>query len=173
MIIGCDRAKRRAAVTVAAATVFICAVALSFQPAFAQSAPSQGGSQPVTTPKKAPPKAAAPARSDDAGGAAPAGRSRLDVLEQQMIDMQVAIGTLESFGRGGGGGSAAGRSAAAGIDSGRVDALETQVRALSAQVEQLQRQLQQPVLVDHAAAIHFIKRCSMCNRIREIGRAHV
>lgn len=143
MIMGGDRAARGAVATVALAATVVCAIVFPLQTAHAQSAPSQGASQSSASSKKASSKAATSARSDDAGGAASGGRSRLDVLEQQMIDMQVAIGTLESFGRGGSGGAVAGRSAAAGIDSGRVDALETQVRALSAQVEQLQRQLQQ------------------------------
>ncbi len=119
----------------------IAALAAVIEPTYAQQQVAQ------TAPKKsAPPAKAAP--SEPAQKAAePAGRSRLDMLEQQLVDMQVAIGTLESLSRGGGqatGNAAApARGVAAGIEQGRVDALETQVRALAAQVDQLSQQIRQ------------------------------
>jgi tol-pal system protein YbgF len=72
-------------------------------------------------------------------------RSRLDQLEEQVIDLQVAIGTLESLAKAPGasaGGAQAGgfRTAptvAAGGDPARVESLEVQVRALVSQLERL------------------------------------
>lgn len=99
---------------------------------------------PVKGEAKADKKAAA------AGGGAgiPSGsesarlRERVDQLEGQIVDMQVVIGTLESLARTGGGAAPAPvRSEASGgmaaSDSARLDTLETQIRALTAQVEQL------------------------------------
>jgi tol-pal system protein YbgF len=74
-------------------------------------------------------------------------KSRVDQLEEQLADMQVMIGTLESLGRGGaaspvqGGRPAAG--AGGGVDQARIDSLETQIRALTAQLEQLSGQVRQ------------------------------
>lgn len=82
-------------------------------------------------------------------------QKRVQQLEQQLVDMQVVIGTLESLagasaGSGaaatpptsggvyGGGGNAYGGG---GVDSGRLDSMETQIRALSAQMEQLSRDI--------------------------------
>ncbi|MEQ1647868.1 MAG: tol-pal system protein YbgF [Hyphomicrobiaceae bacterium] len=126
---------------------------LAPRPAAAQQA-GQPAPQQIAqaTPQSTPKKAATPKQPASAPGTtaekAPenVGRSRLDQLEQQMVDMQVAIGTLESLGRGGnnaGGNATPSRGVAAGIESGRVDALETQVRALAAQVDQLQQQIRQ------------------------------
>lgn len=100
------------------------------------------------------PSAQAPAaKSAPAREAAPAGdsalRQRIEQLEEQIVDMQVVIGTLESLARGatapppsGGGrpgpGPAAAMSAA---DAGRLDSMETQIRALAAQLEQMQEQM--------------------------------
>jgi tol-pal system protein YbgF len=68
-------------------------------------------------------------------------RRRVQQLEEQLVDLQVVIGTLESLARSGGA-SPAPRVVApvggGGADAGRIDALETQVRALSSQIEQLQ-----------------------------------
>lgn len=78
-------------------------------------------------------------------------RARMEQLEEQLVDLQVTIGTLESLARttgmatapatvrapasyGSGGGDAGGLS-------GRVDGLEIQMRALVAQVEQLTDQV--------------------------------
>jgi tol-pal system protein YbgF len=66
----------------------------------------------------------------------------VEQLEEQFVDLQVIVGTLESLARGsiapppdgrGGSGSAA--------DAGRLDAIETQIRALAAQMENLQEQV--------------------------------
>jgi tol-pal system protein YbgF len=68
---------------------------------------------------------------------------RVEQLEEQLVDLQVVIGTLESLARGG---AAASPSPAAGLalsaaDAGRLDALETQIRALAAQLESVQEQV--------------------------------
>jgi tol-pal system protein YbgF len=94
--------------------------------------------------RPAPAKATAPAKD---GGDAQL-RGRVDQLEEQLSDMQVAIGTLESLGRGGNaGGGAAPRggpiAAGGGVDQARLDSLETQIRALSSQFEQLAAQVRQ------------------------------
>lgn len=89
-------------------------------------------------PGKASPAAAA------AGGGDAALKARVEALEEQLVDMQVVVGTLESLtksGGGGGGAAAAPFPSAGGADGARIDSLETQVRALSAQVQQLSDQL--------------------------------
>ena len=77
-------------------------------------------------------------------------RQRIEQLEEQLADMQVLIGTLESLGRGSSASSASetfrGPSAASqggGVDGARVDSLETQMRAMSDQIEQLSAQVRQ------------------------------
>jgi tol-pal system protein YbgF len=77
------------------------------------------------------------------GGAELSLQRRVEQLEEQFVDMQVIVGTLESLARGGiappsdprGGGSGGG------ADAGRLDAIETQIRALAAQMENLQEQI--------------------------------
>lgn len=69
--------------------------------------------------------------------------ARIQSLEEQLVDMQVVVGTLESLAKSGtantggyrptGGGSAA--------DAGRIDALENQIRALSGELQQLNGQV--------------------------------
>ncbi len=61
-------------------------------------------------------------------------RKRVEQLEEQIVDMQVVIGTLESLARSGGGAAPA---RAAGAEVGRVTALEAQVRALQAKIDQI------------------------------------
>jgi tol-pal system protein YbgF len=79
-------------------------------------------------------------------GADSALRQRVEQLEEQLVDMQVVVGTLESLSRGGSGAAAA-ASPSGNVSSGfggadpRVDGLETQVRALAAQIEQLTTQV--------------------------------
>jgi tol-pal system protein YbgF len=76
-------------------------------------------------------------------------RQRIEQLEEQLVDMQVVIGTLESLARGAaapapqaGGRQVPGPSAAIGAaDAGRLDSIETQIRALAAQLEHLQEQV--------------------------------
>jgi tol-pal system protein YbgF len=82
---------------------------------------------------------AAAAPSTDAGL-----KSRVEALEEQLVDMQVVVGTLESLAKNGGSAPAPFPStgaAAGGADSARVEGLETQVRALSTQVQQLSDQV--------------------------------
>jgi tol-pal system protein YbgF len=68
-------------------------------------------------------------------------RRRVQQLEEQLVDMQVVIGTLESLARSGGA-SPAPRVVApvggGGADNARIEALETQIRALASQIEQVQ-----------------------------------
>jgi tol-pal system protein YbgF len=71
----------------------------------------------------------------------------VEQLEEQLVDLQVVIGTLESLARGTTAPVAGGRqpgSAGAAIsaaDAGRLDSIETQIRALAAQLEQVQEQV--------------------------------
>ncbi len=106
-------------------------------PAFAQSPQKQAPpGQARAQPKESAAQAAPPA-----GDAAL--KQRVEQLEEQLVDMQVVVGTLESLARNGA--SAAprkeGDSGGDGADSMRVDALETQVRAMAAQIEQLSQQV--------------------------------
>jgi tol-pal system protein YbgF len=70
-------------------------------------------------------------------------KARVESLEEQLVDMQVLVGTLESLARQGGGASAATARAGAGggADAGRVESLESQVRTLSLQVQALSDQV--------------------------------
>ena len=134
-----------------------CALSL---PAAAQSLPppgsgDRGGQPPASRPpapvaQKAPSAPAkAPAVTGKSTGDAPGGgsegqlRQRVEQLEEQLVDLQVAIGTLESLGRAGPGGPPRGASTASfgGPEAGRIAALETQVQALTAQVEQMSDQM--------------------------------
>jgi tol-pal system protein YbgF len=89
-------------------------------------------------------KGEAKGRSDTGrggGGESAQLRDRVNQLEGQIVDLQVVIGTLESLARTGGAAPAPVRSEAgggmAGNDRARLDSIETQIRALTAQVEQL------------------------------------
>jgi tol-pal system protein YbgF len=71
---------------------------------------------------------------------------RVEQLEEQLVDLQVMIGTLESLARGGAPAAAGPRgpgvsAAVNAADAGRLDAIETQIRALAAQLESLQDQV--------------------------------
>lgn len=98
----------------------------------AQAAPPQAKTKAAAAP------AAAATATDDS-----ALKRRVEQLEEQLVDMQVTVGTLESLARGGAGAAPAadGGSSGGGVDSVRLDGLETQVRALAAQVQQLTEQL--------------------------------
>ena len=108
--------------------------------------------QPAQSPAQAQPKAP-PAKSQPAQGQAakPAGgdqalRQRIEALEEQLVDMQVVVGTLESLARSGAAASASSTGGAAagggsGIDTARLSGLETQVRNLTQQVQQLSDQV--------------------------------
>ena len=122
---------------------------LAQQPAW----PSDPAARPSVPPKASPPpKAAAkttPAKAapkeEAAGGKATDGqlRQRVEQLEEQLADMQVTMGTLESLGKSGGAAGGAPVRGGGGIDQARVDSLETQIRALTDKVEQLSGQLRQ------------------------------
>jgi tol-pal system protein YbgF len=105
--------------------------------------------RPFPAPKATvpPPPATAPAPTGASSSEAALQR-RIEQLEEQLVDMQVVIGTLESMSRGGGAPTgavprmpAAPSSAVAAADAGRLDALETQISALASQIEQLQGQM--------------------------------
>jgi tol-pal system protein YbgF len=101
------------------------------------------------------------ARAPKGGGAvaaAPADaalKARVDGLEEQLVDMQVVVGTLESLTKNGGGSGAAAPfpSAGSGADTARIDSLETQVRALTAQVQQLTDQIRAQGGVQRQASV--------------------
>lgn len=86
-------------------------------------------------------QAKTPKGAASGGGDASGLRERVEQLEGQLVDLQVVIGTLESLARTGGVAAAPVRSEAAGgvaaTDRARLDSMETQIRALTAQVEQL------------------------------------
>ncbi len=114
----------------------------------AQAAPAKpgapGGTPAASQQKRAPAKG----QGEAAGGASTASgdaglRQRVEALEEQLVDLQVVIGTLESLAKAGGGGNAAAAAPAwrsnggSGADTARLDGVETQIRALTAQIEQL------------------------------------
>lgn len=68
-------------------------------------------------------------------------KSRVESLEEQLVDMQVVVGTLESMSKSAGGAAPAFAASAPGGGDGRVEALERQIQALTAQVEQLSDQV--------------------------------
>ncbi len=85
------------------------------------------------------------ARTADNSGNAVLQR-RVEQLEEQLVDMQVTIGTLESLARSGGGRAAAPVAAAGGYgasDAARIEGMETQIRALSSEVQRLTSQVRQ------------------------------
>lgn len=98
-----------------------------------QQPPASRPPQPKATPKSAP--SGAPASDAQL-------RQRVEQLEEQLVDMQVLVGTLESLARSGGGAPRAGGSSGA-SEAARIDALETQVRAMTSQIEQLSQQARQ------------------------------
>jgi tol-pal system protein YbgF len=106
----------------------------------ATAAQAQQQPQPRIQPKAA-------AKSAPAGTPAAEAqlRQRVEQLEEQLVDMQVLVGTLESLARGGGGGAAAPRTGGVtgASETARIDALETQVRAMTMQIEELSRALRQ------------------------------
>ncbi len=120
-----------------------------------QPAPAYSPARPTgQAAAKAAPKAAAKSEAPAASAAPAPGegglRNRVEQLEEQLVEMQVAVGTLDSLAKGGGSSSSGvyrggGQDAAAGGggDPGRVAALETQVRALATQVDQLTQQIRQ------------------------------
>ena len=118
----------------AGAALAAACVALSAAHAFAQSPDAA----------KATAKADGKAQAAAAAGSGDSSlKSRVESLEEQLVDMQVVVGTLESLAKQGGGSAqpAFRNSSGGGVDVVRVDALENQVRALSGQVQQLSDQV--------------------------------
>ena len=134
------------------------------EPGFAQPVPQDGdaadpaltqvtpqplppvGTGPGTAPTAPTSPTTSPGTKTGSGGDA-ALKQRVEQLEEQLVDMQVLVGTLESLARGGAPVSQPANSDAAPSGYGttadpRVDGLETQVRALAAQIEQLTAQVQ-------------------------------
>ncbi|MCB1521816.1 MAG: tol-pal system protein YbgF [Hyphomicrobiaceae bacterium] len=91
-------------------------------------------------------QATAKTRGGDGGQGVGGGLQRhVEQLEEQLVDMQVTIGTLESLARSGGGGRASGGSVGgAGFgpsEAARLEGMETQIRALTAEVQRLTGQM--------------------------------
>jgi tol-pal system protein YbgF len=116
-------------------------------------------------PQQGPPAAqSVPRAGDDAAALS----KRVEQLEEQLVDMQVVVGTLQSLARSGAGRSAApaARNSASsyyrGAETGRLDALETQIRALAAQMQQITQQLStlgaQPRRGDAGGALDGVSR---------------
>lgn len=121
----------------------VAAVVLSLATTASAQTPDTGklAVKPSAKAQQAP---AAGASATAAPGAGEAGlKGRVESLEEQLVDMQVVVGTLESLAKSGGGSSSQAfrASAAGGADAGRVEALENQVKTLSAQVQQLSDQV--------------------------------
>ena len=131
-----------AAVGAFALIVFVSQTGLAQQPApTAQPRPQAKAS----TPKAAGETAAAPSSSTDG-----ALRHRVEQLEEQLVDMQVTIGTLESLTKGAAsssgvfrGGSTPSAPTGGAGDGVRMDALEQQMRQLSSQLDQMNQQMRQ------------------------------
>jgi hypothetical protein len=125
----------------------LAVLAASMAPAIAQQPPQAPAAKAPANPGTAP-KAPAAAPAPAAGGNEAALRQRIEQLEEQLVDLQVVVGTLESLARGatapapGAGRQFQTPSAAIGAaDAGRLDGIETQIRALTAQLEQVQEQV--------------------------------
>lgn len=119
---------------------FSGALALGPGPAHAQQpqAPAQPAPPPAQTDQPGQTQAQAPA--------APKAGDRLGQLEEQIVDLQVALGTLQTLVKGGG--AVASPGAPGGLQPGsggdlalRLDVVETQIRALTGQIEQIAGQL--------------------------------
>lgn len=126
------RAKMRYGALMSAAVLLMCGA-----PVLAQDA---APADPSSVNPKAAPKPAAPA-----GKVAPAVsgdaelKRRVEQLEEQLVDLQVVIGTLESLAKSPPSASArpAYSASPAAAESVRVQALETQIKSLTQQLEQL------------------------------------
>jgi TolA-binding protein len=104
----------------------------------ATGAVTGASAQDAAAPANAP---AAPKATKSGGGGDSDLRRRVQQLEEQIVDMQVVIGTLESLARSGGAAPSPRVVApvgGGGADAARIDALDMQVRALTSQIEQLQ-----------------------------------
>lgn len=108
-----------------------------------QLAQAQPPAQPQgAAPAKSKPRPAEPAASADATL-----QRRVEQLEEQLVDMQVTIGTLESLARSGGGGgrasNGAGGASLGASEAARIEGMETQMRALTSEVQRLTNQVRQ------------------------------
>ncbi len=116
------------------------------QPTYSPARPATPAAPKTAAAPKAAPKVEAPAAAQSGDAAL---RHRIEQLEEQLVEMQVTVGTLDSLAKGGGNSSSgvyrgsSEQGAAGGGDPGRVAALETQVRALATQVDQLNQQIRQ------------------------------
>lgn len=133
-------------------TLISCLSAAIFTAAVLASAASAQQPVPAATlgqaqAKPAKSAAAQSAAKSDKPATDSALRQRVDALEEQLADLQVAIGTIESFAKSNGAASAspayrAGAPSAEGpADTGKLAALDQQVRTLSAQVQALTEQV--------------------------------
>jgi tol-pal system protein YbgF len=110
-----------------------------------QPAPGAASTRPAA--KQAAPQTKSPAKESAASatGSEAGLRQRVEQLEEQIVDLQVVIGTLESLAKGGAQAASATfrgpAPASASGDETRLAAMEQQLRSLSAQVEQLAQQL--------------------------------
>jgi tol-pal system protein YbgF len=113
----------------------LAAISMASAPLTAQQAQPQQAQQRPAEPKQAQPKPSG-------------GGDRVARIEEQLVDLQVALGSLESMVRSNGGLSQAAAQPApssfdsgGGGDDGRVMALETQIQALTSQLEQVTAQM--------------------------------
>ena len=119
------------------------ALALIAMPVSAVRAQDAAPAAPQKTAvQKAPAQKAPSAAASPAGGSGDAGlRQRVEQLEEQIVDMQVVIGTLESLAKAPPPSASAAPSRSSGAsgsaDSARVDSLEQQLNALNSQMQQL------------------------------------
>jgi tol-pal system protein YbgF len=130
----------------AAAVMLLLTAAGAQQAQSQQQQPSAQGRPPARGPATTGTPATKAEPSQGRGGSEAQLRQRVEQLEEQLTDMQVVIGTLESLARAPAqGGSAApaprGGGFSGGDDQARIDSLETQIRALTSQLEQLSDQV--------------------------------
>ena len=127
--------RSRATVSVILAVAATIAVASSARAQDAGVVQTQ--SKPAASPK-APAQKGAPAAAPSAGASDSSLRQRVEQLEEQIVDMQVVIGTLESLAKAPppSASAAPSRVTGAGPDP-RVDRLESQLQALTAQMQQM------------------------------------
>jgi tol-pal system protein YbgF len=123
------------AVVLALGSMLACSANAQDAAPAAQAAPKPAAAQKAPAQKAAPAApAAAAAGSSDAGL-----RQRVEQLEEQIVDMQVVIGTLESLAKAPQQSPVAARNTGptSGADSARVQSLEAQVQSLNSQLQQL------------------------------------
>ena len=130
------------------ATLAVTGIAAALLLADAATA-QQSVPPPQAAARTAAAKAVAPKPEAATTGGDQALRRRVEQLEEQLVEMQVTIGTLDSLAKGGASSSSGvyrgsgGDGGSSGAEAGRIAALETQVRALANQVDQLTQTLRQ------------------------------